>query len=251
MSNRRELLVRPEYVIAAAKRKFRTNSSSILGAYKSDVDWFWSTGSLVALRIDPPSEVGRYFVDVEVKEVYNDGSQPRETEISTLNTESQAKTYRLSQSKYSVFGSNLTGCISPDFFQMAPIKLASTNYQGTTLKLSKGYGASSKVFLPPMSKVTATITTRAIAYQATSLVQVSFPRYASIGIKRKACLGCFTVLDDISPRDLLAYNGVEGLEVDDTQVYFQEPRTLSYMGEVVEMRVSEPMLLQPPVMMKT
>ena len=186
---RRSPLVRPEYVIHAAKRKYKSSSKSIYGAFEFDVNWFWSVGSLVALRIDPPIEVGRYFVDVEVKEVINNGSQPKEVEINTLHAESQEKTYRLSQSQYAVFGSNLTGCITADFFQMAPIKLSSVNYNGTTLRLSKGYGSSCKVLLPPMSKVTATITTRAIAYQAKTLVQVTFPRYADIGIRHKSCLG--------------------------------------------------------------
>ena len=238
---KRSPLVRPEYVIQAAKRKYKTSSRSIHGAFEFDVKWFWSVGSLVALRIDPPTVVGRYFVDVEVKEVINNGSQPKEVEINTLHAQSQEKTYRLSQSRYAVFGGNLIGCISADFFQMAPIKLSSVNFEGTTLRLSKGYGSSCKVLLPPMSKVTATITTRAIAYQASTLVQVTFPRYADIGIRHKSCLGLFTVTGDLSPREVLAYNGVEDLKVTESQVSFQEPRTLSYMGEVVEMNVSEPL----------
>ena len=244
----RDVLVRPEFVIAAAKRKYRTNSSSILGAIKSDVDWFWSLGSLLALSIDPPREVGRYVVDQEVKQVFNDGTKPREVEINTLHAPSQSKTYRLSPSKYVVFGDKLSGYITPDFFQMVPINLAPSNYEGTTLKLSKGYGATSKVFLPPMSMVTATIITRAIAFQATSHVRVSFPRYVRVGIKRKKCLGCCTVLCDLTSRELLVYNGVEDVQVNDTEVYFREHRTLSYVGELVEMRVSEPMLLQPEKM---
>ena len=248
VGNPDEVLVRPEFVIAAAKRKYWTRSTRILGAIKSDVDWFWSLGSLLALHIDPPREVGRYVVDQEVKQVFNDGTKPREVEINTLHAPSQSKTYRLSPSKYVVFGDKLSGYITPDFFQMVPINLAPSNYEGTTLKLSKGYGATSKVFLPPMSMVTATITTRAIAFQATSHVRVSFPRYVRVRIKRQACLGCCTVLCDLSSRELLAYNGVEDVQVNDTRVYFREPRILSYMGELVEMRVSEPMPLQPDKM---
>ena len=102
---KRSPLVRPDYVVQAAKRKYKSSSKSIYGAFEFDVNWFWSVGTLVALRIDPPTEVGRYFVDVEVKEVYNDGSQPKEVEINTLHAQSQEKTYRLSQSQYAIFGS--------------------------------------------------------------------------------------------------------------------------------------------------
>ena len=37
-------------------------------------------------------------------------------------------------------------------------------------------------------------------------------------------------------------NGVEDLQFTDTRIYFNEPRTLSYTGEVVEMRLAEPIL---------
>ena len=78
-------LVRPEYIVQAAKIKYRTESPAICGAFEGDVDIFWSTGSLVALRIDPPAEIGRYVIDVEVKEIYNDGSEPKRLK-STLFT---------------------------------------------------------------------------------------------------------------------------------------------------------------------
>ena len=56
------------------------------------------------------------------------------------------------------------------------------------------------------------------------------------------------MLCDLTSRELLVYNGVEDVQVNDTEVYFREPRTLSYVGELVEMRVSEPMPLQPEKM---
>ena len=245
-------LVRPEYIVQAAKIKYRTESPAICGAFEGDVDRFWSTGSLVALRIDPPAEVGRYVIDVEVKEIYNDGSEPKEVEINTLHAKPQEKIYRLSQSKHDIFGGHLSASISPEFFQMIPLRLGSANYyQGVSLQLSnKGYGTATKVEVPPLSKVTATITTRTIAYQANSLVQVSFSRFSSIGIRRrkKVCMGLCCccpvgiVTGELSPRELLANNGVEDLQFTNTRIYFNEPRTLSYMGEVVEMRLAEPIL---------
>ena len=249
-------LIRPEYILQAARTKFRTETWAILGANESDVNRFWSSGSLVAMRIDPPVEVGRYVIDVEVKEVYNDGSEAKEVEINTIHARPQEKTYRLTQSKYEIFGGNLSASISPEFFQMIPVRLGTANYyEGVQLQLSnKGYGTATKVQVPPLSKVTATITTRAIAYQANSLVQVSFSRHSSIRIshKVKSCTGICcccccccplsTVTGELSPRDLLAYNGVEDLQFTDARIFFNEPRVLSYMGEVVEMRLAEPVL---------
>ena len=247
-------LVRPEYILQAARTKFGTETWTILGANEADVNSFWSSGSLIAMRIDQPVEVGRYVIDVEVKEVYNDGSEPKEVEINTLHAKSQDKIYRLSQSKYGIFDGNLSASISPEFFQMIPIRLGTANYyEGVQLQLSnKGYGTATKVEVPPLSKVTATITTRTIAYQANSLVQVSFPRNSSIRITRKvkSCTGIFcccccccpmsTVIDELSLQELLTNNGVEDLQFTDGRVFFNEPRVLSYMGEVVEMRLAEP-----------
>ena len=79
---------------------------------------------------------------MEVKEIYNDGSEPKEVEINTLHAKPQDKTYRLSQSKHEIFGSNLSASLSPEFFQMIPLRLGSANYyQGVSLQLSnKGDG---------------------------------------------------------------------------------------------------------------
>ena len=243
-------LVSPDYVIQAGVVKYQTNASSIYGVLERDVEKFWSSGLLTALRIDPPTEVGRYVVDVEVKEIYNDGSEPKVVEINTLHSQPQEKTYRLSQSKYEVFGANLSVAVTPEFFQIIPIRLGCANYyQGTALQLTnKGYGTATKVEVPPMSKVTATITTRAIAYQANTLVRVSFLRFSTLKIKRRidTCLyaicGCFggTTTGELTPREILVNNGVEDIQSTETRIYFNEPRSLSYMGEVVEMRLSEP-----------
>ena len=249
-------LVNPDYVVQAAVVKYATNVSSIYGALERDIKKFWSSGLLTALRIDPPTEVGRYVVDVEVKEIYNDGSDPKVVEINTLHSRPQEKTYRLSQSKHEIFGANMSVAVSPEFFQIIPIRLTgSTNYyEGTTLQLAnKGYGTATKVEVPPKSKVTATITTRAIAYQADTLVRVSFLRFSSILIKRRVetCMNFFCCLDgapttgELTPRELLANNGVEDIQSTDTRIYFNEPRSLSYTGEVVEMRLSEPVSMAP------
>ena len=237
---------RPAYLVHAASRKYETSSQNILSVSDSDLNFFWSEGSQFALQIDPPREVARYVVDVEIKEVINESKMQKEVEITTLKSSAvaQPKTYRL-------FGSTrpdmlgLSTDITSEFFQMVPIKLTKGFRQDSAvLRFSKDYGVVGKMTLPPVSKVTATITTQSIAFQSHAKVRVRFPIGAGIFFRRvtRCCFCKREVGSFLSARELLEYNDIN-VQVDGQYIFFDDDRTLSYMGESTEMRVGEPVPL--------
>ena len=84
---------------------------------------------------------------------------------------------------------NLGASLSPEFFKMIPLRLGSCYLKNSIREFHcksqiKVTVLATKVeVISSCPKVTATITTRTIAYQANSLVQVSFSRFSSIGIQ--------------------------------------------------------------------
>ena len=261
----RTIYVKPEYLVTAAKRKYGRDIV-VLGAERSSLDIFWNTLDSKAHDFnenDFPRQVTRTIVDITAKEHCNYGDNEDKITIETSEEEMQRqkKSYILSSGKES--GWEFRGNMKVDaaFFNVASASAglggsrsrSKSKNEGRSQEdeasLSKSYGVSGEINVPPKTKVTATITTYAVTYKLNvkAIFSVPVSSYIDVHYKKPLC-GCFGAV--FTRVCMLKQNGYitaqelfqdenEFQVISGSQVQFTKELELSYLSETAEMRKEE------------
>lgn len=254
----------PDYLVKAAQKKYGRRIS-VLGVLQNSLDEFWDTVEAKASNFnqqDFPEEVGRAIVDITAKEHCNYGDKEADKISVTTSQEEmqrQNKTYTLSFGKQSgwEFGGNVN--VGASFFNVASGSIglggsknrsqwqSQQGSRGNEFSLSKTYGVSGEIEVPPRTKVTVTITTHAVTYKTYVKVVFTIPVTSAIEFHYKSqskicCCGGggnqIIRYGSITARELFQ-NENEFQEIGGCNLQFTKESELSYLSETAEMRKTE------------
>ena len=251
--------VAPDYLIEAAQRKYGMNIY-VLGTMESDLNTFWNAVEAKAYSFnenDFPKQVARTIVDITAKEHCNYGNNQDKMQVKTRKEEmeGQKRSYSLSFGKETgwKFGGNVS--VGHNFFNVANVGfgiggsisrrkwMKGEKNQENEASLSKGYGVSGEIDVPPKTKVTVTIATYAVTYKLGVKVVFNVPVSALIQFYYTTpyVCGCFyrtrqvIKIGYILAQELFQ-NENEFQLIGGTYVQFTRGTELSYLSETAEMR---------------
>ena len=257
---RYEVLVKPLYLVNAARRKYG-RGIYVIGVLDHHLNEFWEGVNMRATYFDGqrPQEVSRAVVDITAKEHVNtsDYDDDDEVDITTdkEETRKKQKSYSVSFRKAWEFGGSIN--VGAKFFNVIGGGGAALGLGGSVKRvkekseeesraeersLSQKYGVKGAIKVPKKSKLKVQIITYAVSYVLAVKVAFTIPMAAVIRFYYKSGLGKLLCAGNgaacrksgfVTAEEL--FRNEDEFNVNGGWIHFTRETDLSYLGETIEM----------------
>ena len=197
----------PKWLEDAVRTKSRGNRD-LIGARSVDLQRFYQN---VRIKLDRMHELQRIgqgsFIDIDTKELFNNGDEEDEVVIKTLkkNSSISSKQYNIKFAKNFITCGDSEVSLNPNFFNIGvwvSVKGGASRTkpneqdmgESHEQSLSQEYGVEGKITVPPRSRVNVNIKTYAVTYQARLDIAIQMPTNEFIYVHvhdTSSCAGCF------------------------------------------------------------
>ena len=263
----------PAYIQLAALKKCNDNTIFVLGVTEEELSEFWSKASYHAVSFTKPKKKGRGAIvnidsrchanTAEVKDPEKDLLDNFQIKSRKDSSETKTKKYRLELSSSTTKAANFNLEFSgAGFFNTAaPIapkggiggsysKTETSTWsteQDKSESLAQGYEVIDTLQVPPETKVTAQITTRAVTYESKIITEISVDAKAELPIRYRTKFsrklgGVLISHVKVTAKEL--FRGEWDYKCENEVVTFKRESKISHIGEEVEIikKTSDPSL---------